>query len=94
MTEHHRPPAYDRLTDRFVRIATIGEAGAVLGWDAATMMPPGGGAARGDQLAVLAGLAHGMLARRQFAPDAVRPHARDGAAGGPGGSPGARQLSL
>ena len=51
--------AYDRLTDRFTRIATIGEAGAMLGWDAAAMMPPGGGAARGDQLAVLAGVAHG-----------------------------------
>ena len=33
----------------------------MLGWDAAAMMPPGGGAARGDQLAVLAGLAHEML---------------------------------
>ena len=53
--------AYDRLTARFARIATIGEASAVLGWDAAAMMPPGGAAARGDQLAVLAGLAHGLL---------------------------------
>ncbi len=33
----------------------------MLGWDAAAMMPPGGAAARGDQLAVLAGLAHGQL---------------------------------
>jgi carboxypeptidase Taq len=53
--------AYDRLTDRFARIATIGEASSVLGWDAAAMMPPGGGSARGDQLAVLAGLSHSML---------------------------------
>ncbi len=53
--------AYDRLADRFARIATIGEASSVLGWDAAAMMPPGGGAARGDQLAVLAGLSHSML---------------------------------
>ena len=53
--------AYTRLADRFARIATIGEASAILGWDAAAMMPPGGGAARGDQLAVLAGLAHGIL---------------------------------
>ena len=35
--------AYDRLTTRFARIATIGEASSVLGWDAATMMPAGGG---------------------------------------------------
>jgi carboxypeptidase Taq len=53
--------AYDRLTARCARIATIGEASGMLGWDAAVMMPPGGGAARGDQLAVLAGLAHGLL---------------------------------
>ncbi len=53
--------AYDRVAARFARIATLGEAGAVLGWDAAAMMPPGGGAARGDQLAVIAGLAHGLL---------------------------------
>ncbi|MCW3473355.1 carboxypeptidase M32 [Limobrevibacterium gyesilva] len=53
--------AYDRLTERFSRIAVIDEAAAVLGWDAAAMMPAGGGAARGDQLAVLAGLAHAQL---------------------------------
>jgi len=53
--------AYDRLADRFARIATLGEASSVLSWDAATMMPAGGGAARGDQLAVLAGMQHSLL---------------------------------
>src|SRR6516165_11380051 len=53
--------AYDRLTTRFARIATIGEASSVLGWDAATMMPAGGAPARGDQLAVLAGMSHSLL---------------------------------
>jgi carboxypeptidase Taq len=53
--------AYDRVTDRFARIATIGECASMLGWDAAAMMPAGGGAARGDQLAVLAGVAHAQL---------------------------------
>lgn len=53
--------AYDRLASRFARIATIGECASMLGWDAAAMMPPGGGVARGDQLAVLAGLAHAQL---------------------------------
>jgi carboxypeptidase Taq len=52
---------YDRLSARFARIATIGECSSMLGWDASAMMPPGGGAARGDQLAVLAGLAHAHL---------------------------------
>ena len=53
--------AYERLAARFARIATIGEASAVLGWDAAAMMPAGGAAVRGDQLAVLAGLSHGLM---------------------------------
>lgn len=69
MTGNDRLSAYDRLADQFTRIATIGEAGAVLGWDAAAMMPPGGAAARGDQLAVLAGLAHGLLTAPEAADD-------------------------
>jgi carboxypeptidase Taq len=61
--------AYDRLSARFARIATINEAAGMLGWDAAAMMPPGGAAARGDQLAVLAGLAHGLLTAPEAAAD-------------------------
>lgn len=61
--------AYQRLTDRFARIATIGECSAMLGWDAAAMMPPGGGSARGDQLAVLASLGHAMLIAPEVADD-------------------------
>ena len=53
--------AYEKLTARFARRATINEALAMLGWDAAAMMPAGGGASRGDQLAVLSGLAHETL---------------------------------
>ncbi|MBV9250291.1 MAG: carboxypeptidase M32 [Acetobacteraceae bacterium] len=68
--------AYDRLTARFARIATISEASAVLGWDAATMMPPGGAAARGDQLAVMAGLAHGMLVAPELGDDLEAAEAR------------------
>jgi carboxypeptidase Taq len=61
--------AYDRLAARFDRIATLGEASSMLNWDAATMMPPGGGAARGDQLAVLAGLSHSLLVEPVVADD-------------------------
>ena len=61
--------ALDRLTTRFARIATIAEASSMLGWDAATMMPPGGGETRGDQLAVLAGVAHGLLTAPEVADD-------------------------
>ena len=53
--------AYDQLAERFARHATINEALAMLGWDAAAMMPPGGAASRGDQLAVLSSLAHEVL---------------------------------
>jgi carboxypeptidase Taq len=55
------PSAYDRLAARFKLIATIGECSSILGWDAAAVMPPGGGAARGDQLATLAVLRHQHL---------------------------------
>ena len=61
--------AYDRLAARFARMATINEVAAVLGGVAATMMPAGGGAARGDQLAVLAGLAHAQLTAPETAED-------------------------
>ena len=55
------PSAYERLASRFRLIATIGECGSMLGWDAAAVMPSGGGPARGDQLAVLAVLSHEHL---------------------------------
>lgn len=61
--------AYARLIARVTRIATLGEAAAMLGWDAAAMMPAGGGAARGDQMAVLAGLTHQLATEPQVADD-------------------------
>ena len=69
---------YDRLTARFARIATIEEAAAILGWDAAVMMPKGGGAARGEQLAVLAGLAHEALLAPETAADLAEATPPDG----------------
>ena len=53
--------AYERLEQKFARIAVLNEASAMLGWDAAAMMPDGGAEARGEQLATLAGLAHESL---------------------------------
>jgi carboxypeptidase Taq len=61
--------AYTRLKTRFGRIAALGEAGAMLGWDASAMMPAGGGEARGEQLATLAGLGHELLTAPQVAED-------------------------
>ena len=53
--------ALAKLKHRFERIAIINEASSMLGWDSSVMMPLGGAAARGDQLAVLAGLSHQLL---------------------------------
>ena len=53
--------AYRDLEVRFKRINVIGEALSVLHWDAAVMMPPGGAAARGEQLATLRVLCHDMM---------------------------------
>lgn len=61
--------AYLRLKARFARIAALGEAAAMLHWDASAMMPPGGGAARGEQLAALAGLSHELLTAPVVAED-------------------------
>lgn len=71
--------AYARLAARFARIATIDEASAMLGWDAAAMMPDGGAAARSDQLAVLSGLSHGLMVAPEVADDlAAAEAAEDG----------------
>jgi carboxypeptidase Taq len=75
--------AYQRLTDRFARIATVNEASSVLLWDAAVMMPPGGAAARGDQLAVLASTAHALLTDRHVADDLADAEAATGLADDP-----------
>ena len=61
MTQAASNQAYDRLTERFRRISTIGECASMLNWDASAVMPPGGAAARTDQLAFLAGLEHQAL---------------------------------
>src|SRR5512142_1551402 len=52
---------YTDLEARFRRLGAVEEAIAVLHWDAAAMMPPGGAAARAEQLATLRGIAHGLL---------------------------------
>jgi carboxypeptidase Taq len=61
--------AHARLKARFARIAALGEAASMLHWDASAMMPPGGGAARGEQLAALAGLSHELLTAPVVAED-------------------------
>lgn len=52
---------YAQLEARFAELHQIGHAQAMLYWDEAVMMPPGGGPARGEALAALAVLAHRTL---------------------------------
>jgi carboxypeptidase Taq len=49
------------LKQRLQEIDDLRRAGAVLGWDQATYMPPGGAQARGRQLALLSRLEHDRL---------------------------------
>ena len=59
--------AYPKLEARFDRLGAIEEAIAVLHWDAAAMMPPGGISARREQLATLRVVAHQMLCAPEMA---------------------------
>jgi carboxypeptidase Taq len=53
--------AYETCKQEFGRIGALGEAAGILHWDASAMMPPGGGNARGEQLAALAGVQHELM---------------------------------
>jgi carboxypeptidase Taq len=53
--------AYPELEARFRRLGAVEEAVAMLHWDAAAMMPPGGAAGRAEQLATLRVIAHQLL---------------------------------
>ena len=53
--------AYHQLEAQFRRIGAIEGAISMLHWDAAAMMPAGGAAARGEQLATLRVIAHQHL---------------------------------
>ncbi|MGQ9367312.1 carboxypeptidase M32 [Azospirillum sp. ST 5-10] len=50
--------AYRALERRFARIAAIGDALGILGWDSQTIMPKGAADARAEQTATLSVLAH------------------------------------
>ncbi len=54
--------AYPELETRFRRLSALREATGVLHWDMSTMMPPGGAAARAEQLAQLQVVSHAILA--------------------------------
>lgn len=59
--------AYARLEDRFRRLSAVQGALAVLHWDSAAVMPPGGAETRGEQIATLSVIAHDMLTAPEMA---------------------------
>src|SRR5260221_2835417 len=73
--------AYPELEARFRRLGTVEEAVAMLHWDAAAMVPSGGAAARGDQLATLRGIAHQLLTTPDIADLLLAAEAEDNALG-------------
>lgn len=74
--------AYQQLEAAFARIGAVEEAVAVLNWDQAAMMPPGGAAARAEQLAMLRRLVHEMLTAPEM-PDRLAAADNEAAALGP-----------
>ncbi len=54
---HH----YQQLQRHFARLSDLAHVQAIAGWDEAAMMPAGGGEARGQALATLEVVMHGML---------------------------------
>ncbi|MEZ5647821.1 MAG: carboxypeptidase M32 [Alphaproteobacteria bacterium] len=54
-------PSYRALEDHFRRLSAVDDARAVLQWDLAVTMPPGGAEARAEQLSVLSVISHRLL---------------------------------
>ena len=70
--------AYRALEQRFARLAALEGAAGILGWDSQTLMPDGAAETRGDQIAVLRGLAHDILTAPEAA-DALASAEAEGA---------------
>lgn len=59
--------SYTLLEQHFRELADLGHAQAMLSWDEAVMMPTGGGSARAQALATLAGVTHAKLTAPEVA---------------------------
>ena len=53
--------AYQKLEHCFGKVALLGEAIGMLSWDQSVLMPAGGAAVRGEQIAALEVIRHGMM---------------------------------
>ena len=59
--------AYQSLETKFKLLSDLADAEEILNWDGAAMMPSGGAASRGDQLAALRGVKHDILTTEAMA---------------------------
>lgn len=76
--------AYRELSSEFRAIFDLGQVASLLVWDQQTMMPPGGAALRGQQLATVSGEIHRRIASERFA-EILAELPSDGASAGPSG---------
>ena len=53
--------AYSKLENRYNRLGLLGEAGGILHWDSAAIMPTGAAKARGEQIAELKAISHNLI---------------------------------
>jgi len=86
MAKHQQ--TYERLCQHTRETALLGGIEALLGWDERTMLPPGGGEYRAEQLTLLAGMLHARRTDRRIgdwlceladSPLASDPHSDSGA---------------
>ncbi len=58
---------HEKLESRFGRIGALREAAGMLHWDMSVMMPPGGAAARTEQLAAMKRIVHDLMTAPELA---------------------------
>ena len=59
--------AYERLTEHFQKVGDLDHVYSISSWDEATMMPEGGGTARGQAMATLGVVIHEMQCSEKIA---------------------------
>ena len=69
---------YQKLEKKFDRLLTLRDAEMMLHWDASTMMPSGGTAARSEQIAALKTVQHEILSAAETADDLDAASAENG----------------
>ena len=71
-TASHQTPGYDALARTWLRLYRLGHLQSMASWDQAANMPPKGNTARGQALAEIAMLTHGMRTDPALRPRIIR----------------------